>query len=92
MTSHKALNRLIKTSRFLPCKCCWGARIPVNVKCKFVSMYFTNHSPSVAFILFQSPLGTDDLMHSMRRLLQGGLEAKSMMDARMQEQRKTACA
>lgn len=43
-------------------------------------MYFTNHSPSVTFILFQSPLGTDDLMHSMRRLLQGGLEAESMMD------------
>lgn len=55
-------------------------------------MYFTNHVPSVMFILLQSPLGMDDLMHSMHRLLQGGLEAESMMDARMQEQRKTVCA
>lgn len=30
MTSHKALNHLIKTSRFLPCNCLRVAGIPVN--------------------------------------------------------------
>lgn len=36
-------------------------------------MYFTNRAPRVMSILFQSLPGTDDLMHSMHRLLQGGL-------------------
>lgn len=36
-------------------------------------MYFTNRAPRVMSILFQSLPETDDLMHSMHRLLQGGL-------------------
>lgn len=48
-------------------------------------MYFTNHPPSATSILFQSRLGTDDLMHSVRRLLQGARIKRGRTHVRIEE-------